>query len=393
MTKILIKTFVKEYENTDKPSVRAAYGIMASVVGIVCNLILFLVKGGIGLVLQSVSVTADAFNNLSDAGSSILSLVGVKLAEKPADKEHPFGHGRLEYIAAFVMAFIIMQVGFSFLKDAFAKIKEPQVIQFRLILVIILVLTILVKIWLAVFCKKIGTRIDSQMLKAIATDAMGDVLVTSATIISLLVWQISGINIDGWIGIVVALGVMWAGVGIAKDTIEPLLGEAVSIETYQALTKFVEDYEGIVGSHDLIVHNYGPGRSMASIHAEVPNDVDIECSHEIIDTIERDAKEKLDIFLVIHMDPIETKNEIVLQAKSMVERVVLSIHQEMSIHDFRMVEGKTQTNLIFDLIIPHDYSEVQKEEAKRDIMSQMQVHNEKYQCVITAEKSFIAQGE
>ena len=385
--------FVKEYEATDKVSVRTAYGVLASVVGVVCNVLLFFTKVGIGVVLQSVSVTADAFNNLSDAGSSLLSVVGVKLAEKPADREHPFGHGRLEYIAAFVMAFLVMQVGFSFFKDAVAKIQNPQVMQFRVVLVVILVLTIFVKLWLAMFYKKIGKSIDSQMFKAVAADAMSDVVVTSSTIVSLLTWKISGINIDGWIGIVVALGVIWAGVSIAKDTIEPLLGEAVPIETYQVLTKFVEDYDGIIGSHDLIVHNYGPGRSMASIHAEVPNDVDIECSHEIIDKIEREAKEKLDIFLVIHMDPIETKNEIVIQAKSKVESVVLDLHYEMSIHDFRMVEGKKQTNLIFDLIIPHDYSEIQKEEIKKKIQEQMQAYDAKYQCVITAEKSFIAQEE
>jgi len=393
MTKMLIKMFVKEYESTEKASVRTAYGVMASVVGVVCNLLLFCIKGGIGLVLQSVSVTADAFNNLSDAGSSILSVLGVKMAEKPADREHPFGHGRVEYIAAFVMAFLVMQVGFSFFKDALAKIQNPQVMQFRLVLVIILILTILVKIWLALFYKKIGKSIDSQMFKAVAADAMSDVLVTSSTIISLFTWEITGMNIDGWIGVVVALGVIWAGVSIAKDTIEPLLGEAVSMETYQMLTKFVENYEGIIGSHDLIVHNYGPGRSMASIHAEVPNDADIEYSHEIIDKIEREAKEKLDIFLVIHMDPIETKNEVVIQTKSTVENVVLNLHHEMSIHDFRMVEGKEQVNLIFDLIIPHDYSEIQKENAKKNIQVQMQAYDEKYQCVITAEKSFIAQDE
>lgn len=393
MTKFLIQRFVKEYEKTDQASVRTAYGVMANIVGIVCNVLLFLVKGGIGIMLQSVSVTADAFNNLSDAGSSILSLVGVKLAEKPADREHPFGHGRLEYIAAFVVAFLIMQVGFSFFKDAFAKVKEPQIMQFHIVLFVILLLTIFVKLWLSIFYKKIGNRINSKMLKAIAADAMSDVLVTSATIVSLLVFRISGLNIDGWIGMIVAIGVIWAGIGIAKDTIEPLLGEAVAIETYQILTKFVEDYEGIVGSHDLIVHNYGPNRSMASIHAEVPNDVDIECSHEIIDRIERDAKEKLDIFLVIHMDPIETKNETVLQTKKKVENVVMQLHDEMSIHDFRMVEGKEQINLIFDLIVPHDYSENEKESIKQDIQAQMKVHDEKYCCVITAEKSFIAQKE
>ena len=390
MTKFLVKTFVKEYEQTGKPYVRAAYGVLASVVGIICNLILFVVKGGIGLVLHSVSVTADAFNNLSDAGSSILSLVGVKMAEKPADSEHPFGHGRVEYIAAFVVAFLIMQVGFGFFRDSIESLKNPHTLQFRWLLIIILLLTIAVKLWLGIFAKKIGEQIDSKILRAAATDALSDVLVTSSTIISLLTWQFFGLNIDGFIGIVVALAVMWAGFGIAKDTLEPLLGEAVPVEMYQEVTNFVESYDGIEGSHDLIVHNYGPGRSMASIHAEVPNDVDIEFSHEIIDRIERDAKKQLDIFLVIHMDPIETKNELVLQAKVKVETVVLESNQGMSIHDFRMVEGKEQINLIFDLILPYDCTAEYAEEIKSDIASKMKKYDSRYECVITAEKSFIA---
>ena len=289
-------------------SVRTAYGVLASIVGIFCNVFLFVVKFAVGLVAHSVSVMADAFNNLSDAGSSIISFVGVKMAEKPADEDHPFGHGRIEYIAALVVSFIVLEVGFTFFKDSLGKIRTPQEINFRMISVVILLLSIGVKLWLGLFNRKLGEKIDSKVMKAVFADSMGDVLATASTVVSLVLFSLTGINVDGIVGVGVALVVMWAGVGIAKDTLEPLIGEAVDPEVYQKIKHFVEKYDGIEGTHDLIVHNYGPNRSMASIHAEVPNNVDIETSHEVIDRIERDAVEELGIFLVVHMDPIETKN-------------------------------------------------------------------------------------
>ena len=325
MTEFLVKHFVKDYEKTEKVSVRTGYGILASMVGIFCNVLLFLMKITIGMMIHSISVIADAFNNLSDAGSSIISFIGVKIASKPADKEHPFGHGRMEYIAALVVAFLVLQVGFTFFKDAVGKIKHPQEIEFNLVSVIVLLLSIGIKLWLGMFNKKLGTRIHSNVMLATAADAMGDVITTSATVVSLLVFQFSGWNIDGIVGIGVSLVVMWAGVGIAKDTLEPLLGQAVPKDVYEEITKFVESHEGILGTHDLIVHNYGPGRSMASLHAEVANDVDIEVSHEIIDRIEREATKELGVFLVIHMDPIEMKDERVLYAKRKLEEAVRAI--------------------------------------------------------------------
>ena len=242
MTDFLVKRFVKDYEDTEKVSVRTAYGVLASVTGIFCNVLLFLVKGSIGLMLHSLSVTADAFNNLSDAGSSVIGLVGVKMASKPADKEHPFGHGRLEYIAALVVAFLVLEIGFTFFKESIGKIRSPQEMNFQMLSVGILILSIGVKLWMAYFNRKLGKRIDSKVMLATATDAMGD-----ATIASLLIFHFTGWNVDGIVGLAVSLIVMWAGVGIAKDTLEPLLGEAVTPEEYDRISRFVEGYDGIVG--------------------------------------------------------------------------------------------------------------------------------------------------
>lgn len=393
MTDWLVKRFVKEYEETGNNVVRTRYGMLASVVGIFCNVLLFLIKISIGFVLRSISVMADAFNNLSDAGSSIISFVGVRIASKPADKDHPFGHGRIEYISALVVSFLVIEVGFTFLKDAIQKIMHPQEMHFQLISVIILLLSVGIKLWLGMFNKKLGKRIHSQVMLATAADSIGDVITTSATILSLIVFGVTGINIDGFVGLGVSLVVMWAGISIAKDTLEPLIGEAVSPEVYVQITKFVEQYDGIVGSHDLIVHNYGPGKSMASIHAEVPNDTDIETSHEVIDRIERDALKQLGIFLVIHMDPVETKDETVLAARKMAEEVLQSLDADASIHDFRMVDGKDQINLIFDMVVPHEYDQAKQRELHDLFVRCIRERDSKYQCVITVETSFINEKE
>lgn len=393
MIDFLVRKFVADYEDVEKVSVRTAYGVLASVAGIFCNVLLFLVKGGIGFFLQSISVMADAFNNLSDAGSSVIGLVGVKMASKPADKEHPFGHGRLEYIAALAVAFVVLQIGFTFFKEAVNKIRMPEELNYQTVSVVILLLSVAVKLWLGLLNRKLGNRINSKVMLATAADAMGDVVVTSATIISLLVFRFTGVNVDGFVGLGVSLVVMWAGVGIARDTLEPLIGEPVAPEEYDRITKFVERYEGIVGSHDLIVHNYGPGRSMASIHAEVPNDVDIETSHEIIDRIEREAIKKLGLFLVIHMDPVETKDTRVLETRQKVEQILDAIDPAVSIHDFRMVSGKEQNNLIFDMVVPFDYDDAKQEELKRTLYRILKLTDENYRCVITVERSYVAHAK
>ncbi len=390
MTEFLVRHFVKDYKEVEKVSVRTAYGVLASIVGIFCNVFLFVVKFIVGILLHSVSVTADAFNNLSDAGSSVISFIGVKMASKPADADHPFGHGRMEYIAALIVSFLILEVGFTFLKDSFGKVMHPEQLNFQLVSVLILILSIGVKLWLGLFNRKLGQKIDSKVMKAVFADSMGDVITTSATILSIVFFGITKINIDGFVGIGVALVVMWAGVGIARDTLEPLIGEAIDPEVYEEIKHFVENYDGIEGTHDLIVHNYGPGRSMASIHAEVPNDVDIEISHEIIDRIEREAAKKLGIFLVIHMDPIEMRDERVLALKEQTEGILNEIDPACSIHDFRVVHGEEQTNLIFDMVIPIDYDEEKRNNLPLTLMGKIQELDSRYQCVITVEYNYVA---
>lgn len=391
MTKFLIKHFVKNYEDVDKMSVRTGYGLLASMVGIFCNVFLFALKFAVGTLLHSISVVADGFNNLSDAGSSIISFLGVKMANKPADEEHPFGHGRMEYIAAFVVAFLVIEVGFSFLKDAIKTIREPRELQFQLLPIILLLLSMGVKLWLGIFNRKIGTKINSKVMQATAVDSIGDVVATSVTVVSMFVFRLVGINIDGFVGVGVSLVIMWAGVGIARDTLEPLLGEAVSKDAYQKITAFVEGYDGICGTHDLIVHNYGPGRSMASVHAEVPNNVDIELSHEIIDRIERDILKEMGIFLVIHMDPIEINNKQLVATKQQVAEVVKALDSVLTIHDFRMVSGENQINLIFDLVVPASYDKERRKELCQNLRKQMYDIDPRYQCVIQVENSFVAE--
>ncbi len=393
MTEFLVKHFIKDYQDVEKVSVRTAYGVLASIVGIFCNVFLFAVKFAVGLILHSVSVTADAFNNLSDAGSSIIGFVGVKMAEKPADADHPFGHGRMEYIAALVVSFLVIEVGFTFLKDSVAKIRTPEEINFRLASVVILILSVTVKLWLGFFNRKLGEKIDSKVMKAVFTDSMGDVITTGATILSLLFFGVTGINIDGFVGVGVALVVMWAGIGIARDTLEPLIGEAIDPEVSERIKKFVESYDGIEGTHDLIVHNYGPGRSMASIHAEVPNDVDIEKSHEVIDRIERDAGRTLGIFLVIHMDPVEMKDERVLKIRQEAEKMIKELDPACTFHDFRVVLGDEQINLIFDMVIPMEYDEKTRNELPRRFSEKMKEIDPRYECVITVDYDYVAKQD
>ena len=356
MTEFLIRKLIKNSENVQDVQVRTRYGVVASTVGIICNVLLFAGKFLAGVVMHSIAVTADAFNNLSDAASSIISFVGMKMASKPADKNHPFGHGRIEYIAAFIVAFLVIEVGFTFFKSSIQKIIHPEAIAFELVPFIILGVSVLVKIWLGMFNKKLGGKINSKVLEATAADCIGDVAVTAATMAAILVGLFFKINIDGIAGLLVSLVVMWAGINIAKDTLEPLIGEAIDPELCEQIITMVEGYDGILGTHDLIVHNYGPNKSMASVHAEVPRDVDIETSHEIIDRIEREVSKKLGIFLVIHMDPVETRDQELLKAKKQVHQVLAGIDEQITFHDFRMVKGDDQINLIFDLVVPREYS-------------------------------------
>lgn len=388
MTEFLVRTFVKNYKNTEDVQVRTRYGLMTSTVGICCNILLFCAKFFAGLLVNSISVMADAFNNLSDAASSIIGFIGVKMAGKPADEDHPFGHGRVEYIAAFIVAFLVIQVGFSLFKTSVEKVLHPEEMTFKIITIVILLLSVCVKLWLGFFNRTLGNRIQSSVMKATAADSLGDVITTSATILSVGIYGIWGLNIDGIVGLVVSVIVMWAGVNIAKETLTPLIGEPIDPKLYREITEFVGSYDGIIGSHDLIVHNYGPSRSMASIHAEVPNDVNVEVSHEIVDRIEREALKKFGIFLVIHMDPVETKNSRVMEFGSMLENVIHGIDKRISFHDFRLIDGENQINLIFDLVFPREYDKKKREQLKEEIISKVTETDKRCCLIITAESGF-----
>ena len=390
MTDFLVNKLIKDRTNIESTEVRTRYGMLASVVGIFCNVLLFSVKLTIGLILSSLAVTADAFNNLSDAASSIISFIGVKMAGKPADAEHPFGHGRIEYIAALIVSFLVIEVGFTFFKSSISKILHPEEISFDLVPFVILILSILVKLWMAFFNNKLGKRIDSKVMLATAADSLGDVITTSATVLSIIICHFTSINVDAIAGLIVSAIVIWSGISIAKDTLEPLIGERVPAELYQKITDIVESYDGIVGTHDLIVHNYGPNRSMATIHAEVPNDINIEVSHEIIDKIERDVKKDLNILLVIHMDPVEMRDEEVLSLREKTSRIVHALDPKLNFHDFRVLKENEQRNLIFDLVIPDSYSEKDANRVMHQLVSLLHEMDENVECIITLDRSFEA---
>lgn len=391
MTDWLTKRFVKHYQDIQNTSVRTSYGLLSGVVGICCNIFLFVVKLTIGIFVNSISVMADAFNNLSDAASSLIGFIGVRMAEKPADDDHPFGHGRIEYIAAFIVAFIVIQVGFSLFKTSVGKIRNPEEMTFSAVSLLILFLSIGIKLWMSMFNRTLGKRIQSKVMLATSADSLGDVVTTSATVLSIAAFGIWGINVDGIVGLVVSVVVMIAGVNIAKDTLAPLIGEAIDPKVYKEVTEFVESYDGIVGSHDLIVHNYGPSRSMASIHAEVPNDVDIEASHEIIDRIERDCGRTLGIFLVIHMDPVEVANTRISIFREMITQVLSQLDSRLQFHDFRMVDGTERINLIFDLVVPREYNAHLRDTIKLKISDAVREVDSRCCCIITAENSFCAE--
>ena len=391
MTELLVRLFIKNKDEVDNPRVRTAYGILSSIVGIISNIFLFAVKLTVGLFINSISVMADAFNNLSDAASSIISFIGVKLAGRPADKEHPFGHGRFEYIAALAVSFLILQVGFSLFKSSFSKILNPEKITFHPWMAAFLCLTIFIKVWLMFFYRKLGKRINSTVMKATAADSLGDVMVTTATVISTVIAGLTGWMIDGYMGTIVSIFVIFSGFGIARETLEPLLGQAIDRELYEKLTNMVEGYEDIVGTHDLIIHSYGPTHRMATIHAEVPNNINFEKAHETIDRIERDVLEKLDIFLVIHMDPIEINDAMILEKRDMVIRIVSELEKRATIHDFRIVKGELQINLIFDLVLPYSYKKEMEQKLLLKIVEEVRKEDSRYNCVITTENSFVAE--
>lgn len=361
----------------------------AGLVGIFCNLLLFLFKLGVGMLANSVSVIADAFNNLTDAGSSVISLIGSRMAGKAADEDHPFGHGRIEYIAAFIVAFLVIQVGFSVFRESLGKILQPQALHFSPVALVVLLASVGVKCWMSFYYRGVARRIDSSVYAAAASDSLGDVLTTGAAVLSLLVYGVFQRNIDGIVGLAVSLIVMYNGFTIAKETLEPLIGKSIDPALYYRIKEFVESYEGILGTHDLIVHNYGPDQYMASIHAEVPGEQDIQISHEVVDQIERDVRRELGIFLVIHMDPVDICDETTGEYRRLVEGLVADLDPALQFHDFRVVHGETHTNLVFDLVTPWDYSEVQQNGLMLQICAKVKERDPRLSCVITVEQSYM----
>lgn len=383
----LVKRFVKNYDNVSDVKVRSAYANLAGIVGIVTNLMLFIIKLSVGLLSNSVSILADAFNNLSDAASSIITIVGFKMANKPADAEHPFGHGRIEYITAMIVSFMVMLVGLQFVKTSFQKIINPTPVTFELWPFILLLISIGFKFWLSKFNKSIGNKINSSTLKATATDAMGDVFTSTTVVISFLISKFTTLPIDGYIGIVVALAIVYSGFSLIKETLSPLLGEPPDPVLVSNITDMVMSYENITGIHDLIVHNYGPGRIMASIHAEIPSNIDIMEIHHIIDTAEREISKKLNIYLVIHMDPICVDTDEIIEARNMVQDVLSKYEEVKSFHDFRVVGDHDKKNLIFDIeVCPKCLAnESSSSQLLSNIEKDIKKKSPEYRCVITVD--------
>ncbi len=388
MTGLLIKLFVKDANNTSDPAVRRRYALLAGTTGIVLNLLLFAGKLTAGLLAASVAVIADAFNNVSDAGSSVITLIGFRLAGKHEDKEHPMGHGRLEYISAFIVDMLIVLVGAELLKSSVDKIVHPALPTVSALTIGLLVAAILVKLWLFFFYRKIAKRIDSAAIKATSFDSISDTVATTLVLASALVAKFANVGIDGWAGILVAGFILFTGIRAAKETIDLLLGTPPDPEYIQELKDFVKNYPEVVGVHDLMVHDYGPGRKIVSFHAEVPSDSDINYAHDVIDCIERDMHEKFGCIVTIHLDPIVTGDREVDEMHSLAEQAAKEVDPSFTIHDFRMTSGGKHVNLIFDLSVPTE-CKIPDAEAAQKVAEKISEKNPDCHAVIHAEHPFI----
>ncbi len=387
MTKLLIRLFIKDRNNVDSPAVRDAYGSLGSFTGIGCNLLLFIIKCSLGLISGSISIMADAFNNLSDIGSSVITLIGFKMAKKPADPDHPFGHGRIEYMSAFIVSMLILLVGIELLKTSFSKIFAPTDLTLTYVTIIGLVASILIKLWMFLFNRKLAKTINSLSLKATAQDSLNDCVSTFAVLASLIICKFYGINLDAYVGIAVALFILWSGISAARDTLGPLLGEPPEPELIKAIESEILKNDDFYGIHDLIVHNYGPGRCFASVHVEVPEDININLCHEQIDACELEIKEKIGIEIVIHMDPISVNDSFTSELRGKVSEQVQKIDKVFSIHDFRIVPGEKRTNLVFDVVVPHNYAK-KPAELKEEIGKLVKEIDHKYRCVINIDYDY-----
>ncbi|NMM64930.1 cation transporter [Clostridium sp. P21] len=389
--KYIVSRFIKNYEDTNNINVREKYGILSGVLGIVVNLMLFIVEIILGFLTNSIAIVADAFHNLTDVTSSIVALVGFRLSIKPADKTHPFGHGRMEYISALIVAFLILMVGFEFVKTSFGRIMHPELVTFNITTLIIIAFAIPLKLWLSSFNKSLGKMINSSTLEATGRDALNDVAILSGVIISLAFAYIFKVNIDGYVSMIIAIFIMLSGISLIKETINPLLGEAPDPELVNEIKESVLEYEHILGVHDMIIHNYGPGRSMVSLHAEVPSNISIMKIHEIIDRGERQLSEKFNMFIVIHMDPVCHDSKEINDAEKVVQKVLKNFPIISSFHDLRIIGEGENKNIVFDIVVGFD-NELTEEDEKRlklDIDTAVKSEHTGYDTVVTVDRDYI----
>ncbi len=385
MTELLVRFFIKTPERVEDSSVREAYGILAGFVGIACNLILCAMKFVIGTLSGSIAIQADAVNNLSDVGSSAVMLIGSKMAGKPADREHPYGHARMEYIAALIIAFFILIVGFELGRESVMKIIAAEPVEFSVAMIAVLVGSILVKLWMSRFTANIGRRINSSTMSAATSDSIADVISTGAILLSSVIGYFKGVNIDGYIGVVVAGFVLYSGASILRDTISPLMGEAPDPKVVAELTDRILSYDGIIGIHDILVHSYGPGKLIASAHAEVRSDCDLMAIHETIDTAEREVGAQMGIMLTLHLDPVEVNNAVLNETREQIKGILAEIDETLRFHDFRMVRGENRTNLLFDIVVQPGRKPEEIAELKQRVADEAARLNPAYHCILSVD--------
>lgn len=388
MVLTIIKWLIKDYEDRENPKVRERYGKLAGAVGIFSNTLLFLMKITAGLLFHSISVTADAINNLSDAGSSVVTLVGFKLAGRPADKEHPYGHGRYEYLAGLLVSFAILLIGLQLVKTSFDKIRNPVPVEFSYLTVGVLAVSIFIKLWQSKFNLKIGKMIRSKALEATAADSRNDVLSTAAVLLSAVISKISGFQLDGYMGGLVAAFIIYSGINLIRDTLDPLLGSRPDPELVEEIQKNLAGYEGILGYHDLIIHNYGPGRCFITVHAEVSAHEDVLKSHELIDRVEDEFLRKTNMPLTIHLDPVIVDDPQVNGARAKVSVLLKQIDPSLSFHDFRMVPGESRNNLLFDVVAGYDFP-MSDMDLKRAVREKAQAADPTWYTIVKVDRDFL----
>ena len=387
MIRLLSRWLIPDRDNVSSPAVRRAYGTLCGAVGIALNILLFIGKFFAGQLSGSIAVTADAFNNLSDAGSSAVTLLGFRLAGKKPDTDHPFGHGRIEYISGLIVAGLILLMGVELAKSSFDKILHPEAVTFSLMAIAIMAASVCVKVYMWLYNRAVGRKIKSAAMEATATDSLSDTVSTLAVLLAMLIGKWTGLAVDGYVGLVVALFILFSAYKAAKETLSPLLGQAPDPELVREIRDIVMAHSTVQGVHDLVVHDYGPGRCMISLHAEVPAHGDILEMHDVIDNIEKELAEKLRCQAVIHMDPIVTDDASVGALRRQVAEAVKQVDPGMTIHDFRLVRGSTHTNLIFDAVLPFSSGKT-PEQAAREIRGLVKALDSTYFAVVTVEHSY-----